>query len=336
MAQTKITDIIVPDVFNPYVVERTTELTNFYMGGIVSNDAQLDALAQAGGTLINMPFWSDLTGESETLSDADNWALTPSKITASQDKAHLLAQGKMWAVNDLAKALSGDDPMMRVGDLVADFWARDMQRFMGSILKGVMADNAANNGGDMQINVAGATNADVTANTKFNADVFIEAQATFGDASTGLSGIAMHSRVYHNLKKVDAISFEKESMGDLEIETYRGLRIIVNDQLPFTAATGAGAIDAAAQYTSYLFANGAFGYGEGAAPVPSETDRDSAAGIDYLITRRHYLLHPRGVKFNAASVAGSFPTRAELESAANWTRVYDRKHVRIASIVTNG
>ena len=54
MAATKISNVIVPSVFNPYVVEKTAELANFYMGGIISNDAQLNALASKGGKLINM------------------------------------------------------------------------------------------------------------------------------------------------------------------------------------------------------------------------------------------------------------------------------------------
>ena len=119
---TKISDVIVPEVFNPYVLERTTELAKFYMGGIVSNDAELNRLASSGGTLINMPFWKDLTGVDEVLTDSG--ALTPAKITAGQDKAVLLMRGNAWSVNDLAKALSGDDPMGAIADLVAAYWAR--------------------------------------------------------------------------------------------------------------------------------------------------------------------------------------------------------------------
>ncbi len=330
----KIIDIIVPSVFNPYVVERSTELTKFIMGGIVSNDASLDALAKTGGSIINMPFWQDLTGDDEVLSD--NSALTPAKIGTGTDKAVLLMRGKAWGVNDLAKALSGDDPLGVIVDKVAEFWAKKRQAVLMSSLKGVMADNLTSDGGDMQVDVSGATNADVLDATKFNADTFIEAQSTFGDTSTELSGIAMHSSVYHNLKRVDNISFEKESMGALEIKTYRGLRLIIDDSLPFTPAGGSTAASTAPKYTTYLFGNGAFGLGNGEAPVASETDRDSLAGEDVLVTRSHYILHPRGVKFNNITVAGESPLNAELALPANWTRVYDRKNVRIASIVTNG
>ena len=56
MAATKIAQVVIPEVFNPYVVEKTAELSAFYMGGIISTGADLNALASQGGKLINMPF----------------------------------------------------------------------------------------------------------------------------------------------------------------------------------------------------------------------------------------------------------------------------------------
>ena len=334
MADTKIADVIVPEVFNKYVIEKTAELSNFYMGGIISANPELNKLAEAGGSLINMPFWADLTGDDEVLSDAGSLTVNP--ITSGQDKAVLYMRGKAWGVNDLSKALSGDDPMGAIASLVAEYWARRYQAILISSLKGIFADNLENDTGDMQVDVSGATNADVTADTKLNANNFIDVQATFGDAIGGVAGIAMHSTVYNNLKKVDSISFEKESMGDLEIETYRSLRIIVNDNLPYTAAGGALPGDTAPFYTSYIFGNGAFGLGQGSAPVPTETDRDSLAGVDILINRSHFLMHPRGIAWQSAVTVGSSPTNTEAEDATNWDRVYERKNVRIAAIVTNG
>lgn len=328
MAATKISNVIVPDVFNPYVTERTTELANFYMGGILSNDSNLDALAMAGGKLINMPFWQDLSGADEILSDSGS--LTPAAITSGQDIAALHMRGKAWGVNDLAKALSGDDPMGVIGNLVADYWARRLQDVAIASLEGVIADNDANDSDDMINSIAAESTGAQTASTKFSGDALQDTVATFGDAFGGLAGLGMHSVVYHYLKKLDPTSFERESQGPLEIETYKGLRLIVNDAITSRAGTTSGTV-----YTTYLFGNGALGFGNGEAPVPSETDRDSLAGEDYLITRRHFLIHPRGVKFTSSSVAGATPTNAELALAANWDRVYDRKNIRIAALVTN-
>lgn len=114
---TKIADVIVPEVFNPYVVNRTMELSALVQSGIIQNDPQFDSLASAAAKTVNMPFWNDLTGDDEVLSDST--ALTPGKITAGQDEAVILRRGRAWGANDLAANLAGDDPMRAIGDLVA-------------------------------------------------------------------------------------------------------------------------------------------------------------------------------------------------------------------------
>lgn len=325
MAATKITNVIVPEVFNPYVVEKTAELANFYMGGIISTGPELNALAAQGGKLVNMPFWKDLTGDDEVLSDSG--ALTVNNITSGKDVAALLMRGKAWGVNDLASALSGDrDIMGKIGSLVADFWARSYQKTLVSSLTGVIADNVAANSGDMVVNVALETTVGAV---KFDGDLFVDGQATFGDALGMLSGMAMHSDTYNYLKKTDNISFEKESNGATEITTYRGLRVVVDDKLPKVAGTTSGF-----KYTTYLFGSGAFALGQGNAPTPTETDRDSLAGEDILITRNHFIMHPRGIAYTGTA-AGSSPTNAELAVATAWSRVYERKNVRIAAVIHN-
>jgi len=57
---TRIADIIVPSVFNPYVIQRTAELSAFSQSGIITNSPELDRLAFAGGKFINMPYFNDL------------------------------------------------------------------------------------------------------------------------------------------------------------------------------------------------------------------------------------------------------------------------------------
>ena len=64
---TRIQDVVVPEVFNPYVIQRTAELSKLVRSGIVVPNPELDKLALAGGKLINMPYWDDLNGDDEVL-----------------------------------------------------------------------------------------------------------------------------------------------------------------------------------------------------------------------------------------------------------------------------
>lgn len=313
MAVTKIQNVIVPDVFNPYVVEKTAELSALFQSGIIRPDAALDTLARTGGTLLQMPFWTDLTGADEVLSDAA--ALTPQNIAASKDIARLHARGKAWGVNDLAKALSGDDPMAQIGNLVADYWARRFQALLISTLKGAFASSSMS--GNVH-NISAVAGADA-----FTGSTFIDAAHKLGDAESKLTAVMVHSLVFATMRKQNLIEFIPNSEGVYNIPTYLGKRVIVDDSMPVTSGV----------YTTYLFGEGAIGYGEGEAPVPTETDRDSLAGEEYLINRRHFIMHPRGVKWNEAAVVGKFPTNAECENSANWIRAYSNKNIRIVKFV---
>ncbi len=304
MPKTRIADVIVPEVFNPYVVQQTTELSALYQSGIVATSDELNSLAASGGRLINMPFWNDLDGDDEVLSDIA--ALDVERITSGQDIAALLMRGKAWSVNDLAKALSGDDPMATIGQMVAGYWARRMQVTLLSILTGVFAAPS------MAANV-------YDTDDRISADNTILAIQCLGDAKSKLTGYLMHSAVEADLARQDLIDFTKDSTGSIEIPTYLGKRVIVDDGCP--VANGV--------YTTYIFGQGAIGYGEGGAPVPTETTRDALSGDDILVNRRHFLLHPRGVRWTDAVVGGSSPTNAELADPANWLRVYEPKNVRI-------
>ncbi|MDQ3606618.1 MAG: major capsid protein [Gemmatimonadota bacterium] len=307
---TKIADVIVPEVFNPYVVRRTTEKSELYQSGIIAPVAGLDVLGTKGGDTVTLPFWNDLSGAEEILSDTV--PLTPAKITSGTDRAVLHARGKAWGVHDLAKALAGDDPMAAIGDLTASYWARRWQVMLISSLKGVFAsEGMADNVADIS---AGAGDAGL-----FSSGSFVSAVFKLGDEYGGLTAMAVHSAVLARMITNNLIVYAKDSEGNLTIPTYMGIRLIVDDAL--TPANNV--------YTAYLFGAGAIGYGEGNAPVPTETDRDSLLGEDYLINRRHFVLHPRGVRFTSAAVAGVSPTNAELENAANWGRVYDAKQIRI-------
>ena len=263
MTTTKITDVVIPEVFNPYVVQRTMELSALFDAGIAQRTPEFDRLASQGAKTINMPFWGDLSGSDEVLTDSG--ALTPDKIAANQDEAVILRRGRAWGANDLAGNLAGDDPMLAIADLVAAYWARRLQATLISTLKGVFADSTMSElVHDISAGTGGAE--------LISATSFIDANQKLGDAKGQLIAVAMHSAVNAYLAKQNLIDYVHDSEGSPAVPTYMGKRVIVDDAL--TASSGV--------YTTYLFGVGALAYGEGnpVAFVPTETDRDSLAGED--------------------------------------------------------
>jgi len=282
-----------------------------------------------------MPFWKDLTATRQILSDSAS--LTVNKISADQDIARIQNDGQVWSVNHLAKVVSGDDPMQAIVDLVADYWSRTDEGILISCLKGIFA--AASMAGNLLAihseSIAGTNN-----NTKLNGATFVDACTKLGDAANRLTAVAMHSGTEAALRKLDLIDFIPDSEGKSQIQVFQGRRVIVDDSLPTRAGSTDGTV-----YTTYLFGQGAFG--KGSAKLDSEplqggfgTEGVELARVPLdsdtvMINRRRYILHPRGVKFTSASVAGDSPTNAELEAAANWTRVWENKNVRLVAVTHN-
>ena len=335
MAKTAVADIIIPTEFEKYAIERTAELAQFGQCGIVESSPDFDEIAAGGGREVKMPFWKDLTATRQLLSDAA--PLTVNKITTDQDIARIHNDAQVWSVNHLAKVISGDDPMQAIVDLVAQYWARTDEGLIVSCLKGMFA--AGTMAGNL-LAIHSESIAATTNTTRLNGSTFVDACAKLGDRSDRLTAVAMHSATEAALRKLDLIDFVPDSQGKAMLRVFQGRRVVVDDNLPTRAGSTDGTV-----YTTYLFGQGAFakgsamldshplqgGFGtEGVEIARSPLDSDTL-----LINRRRYVLHPRGVKFNSASVAGDTPTNTELETASNWTRVWENKNVRIVAVTHN-
>jgi hypothetical protein len=335
MAEVRISDVIVPPVFTANVINKTTELSRLWAAGVILPDAQITQLAQGPSSFFEMPYFNDLgDGEANIGSDDPTVKSVPSKIGMDKDAAQKHFRNKSWSSMDLTSALLNQDPMGVIESLVAGYWARQMQRTLIAALTGVIAANVAQDAGDMVVNVALPGTGTPAAANKIGAVVVLAAKQTLGDAAESLGAIAMHSAIYTSLQTQQLIAFIPNARGEVNIPTYLGYTVIVDDMCPVEIVSGNPV------YTTYLFGRGAIGYGEGSPKVPTAVTRDETSGNgegqEVLHNRKHFVLHPRGVKFTRATMTGASPTNAELALPANWDRVYTRKQIRFAAIKTNG
>ena len=335
MAKTLVSDIVIPSNYERYLIERTAEEARFVASGIVDMDPQFDEIAQSGGKTVAMPFFQDLSGARQILSDSAN--LSVNNIDTEQDTAVMNNDAQAWSVNLLASLLSGEDPLGAIGDLVGEYWARTDETTLIAILKGVFA--AASMSGNLN-DIAAEAIVDYDEDTTLNGSTFIETLQKLGDAKQRITAIAVHSATEAALLKQDLIDFIPDSEGKATIPVFQGRLVIVDDSLPTTPGTTDGTV-----YTSYLFGAGAVARGNanlsertlrgGFGSEAVEFSRVALASDDVLINRRRYIMHPRGVEWQSASFAGHSPTDTEFETAANWTRVYEAKNVRLIRVDHN-
>lgn len=334
MAKTQVSDVIVPEVFVPYVIERTAEKSRLIQSGIIENNEEFDALANEGGRTVNMPFWQDLSGDDEVIKDGA--ASVPAKIAATKDVAARVLRVRSWKYNDLARHLSGDDPAMAIGELVAAYKARRMQAQLLSVLTGIFG-SATMSGLTLDLHITSGGGSPTTDNILDGAS-FIDAKQKLGDSKDMLTGILMHSAVESMLLKLDLIDFVPDSEGKAMLRTFQGLEVIVDDTV--TTAT----VDSKTVYTSFLFGRGAIALGNtrDTSPIDGgfgtwevEFAREALDHDSIMMHRWGNILHPRGVKFTDSSVADDTPSNAELATEANWSRVYELKNIRIVRVRSN-
>lgn len=336
MAVTRLQDVVIPEVFGPYMQVKTMEKADIFTSGLVVPDEELSAKLAGGGTTFQSPVWNDLSdvNGSEIGSDDPAKVITPDKLDAFKMQARRQVRAKAWSAARLTSMLAGDKPMERIGDRVADWWARDFNRLAVSTLNGVINANVANNGGDMVFVAGVGTGGSTTPSDDLDATILLDAKQTMGDMADELTILMVHSVVKTNLQKLNLIDFIPDSDGRVQIPYYLGYRLIASDRMP-VASMGGGNY----AFTSYLTAPGILAFGEHAPEVPVEVARyaeqGNGVGVDALFTRRQFAMQPIGHNWKEASVALEFPTNTELALGTNWERKFpERKQTPFVAVIS--
>jgi hypothetical protein len=310
MTETRLSDIIVPEVFNPNVIERTAEKINFLQSGVVTAVGDIPI---GSGKTIQLPFYQDLSGSDAVWDDTND--ITLNNISMAQDTAVVCTREKAFAATDLARALGQQiDPMDAIASLVSDYWAR---RYQDTLINTVSGALASFNDNTLDISSLSGTASNI------DGEAFVDATQKLGDSGRDLTDMAVHSAVEASLRKQDLIDFIPDSEGKLTIEAFQGRRLHVDDNMPLTSGV----------YTTFLFGQGAINLVDEMVPNANEPYRhpEKSGGTDALYTRRKFVMHPRGVAWDPASgvPASSTPSNSELGDSGNWTRKWEAKNIKI-------
>lgn len=331
MAVTRLSDVIVPEIFTPYVINRSSELSRLVQSGAVVRDPSLDAFLAGAGLTIHSPSYRDLGQDEENVSSDDPDVFSvPKKIGTQQEVAVRLSRNNSWSSMDLVQALIANDPMDAIAQLVASYWVKREQKLFVAEVNGVMANNAlptdANHVQNDMINSIAGTSYGTNVTT-FGAGSIIDTAVTMGDAMDQLTLVMMHSLVYARAQKNNLIQFVPDARGEIMIPTYLGREVIVDDGMPHADGV----------FETWLFGRGAFRQGVGSPKVPTAVERKEAAGNgggqEILYNRVEWALHPEGYAYVGPTPMGG-PSNTQLAAAASWQRVFERKQIAMAKLVT--
>ena len=347
MAQTTISDLWTPDIWIQGTAEKAKAFPSLLNSSVVVNAPIFDAIASGAGVSANMPFFKDVSDDTDTVQIEDT-APTAGEITAGNQIVPILNRVKSYDVTALAAQVSGAVPDP-VGAILAQLSAGRMkrrQRTFVSILRGAFGGGADASGSaseltSMRVEAFDESGVDATSDQKMSADLFIAAKALLGELADTLSGgaILTHPNIVAQLEILDKESFKNgvESGLAFTVRTYRGIPIFTSNLLVRAGSTN-GYV-----YETYILGAGTVGFG-------AKAQSSKVGDVAHLILdetqiaknnltvfdRNRYLLHLNGMKW-VGTPGGQSATDAELATIANWDLAFSSAD-RVGGVLirTNG
>lgn len=312
MAATKISDVIVPEIFRGYINKDPLELNAFYQSGVMVRTPEFDSLAALGGYTGNMPYWDELTGDYEQRKDTDSGLPVFNNITAKKEVYVKCFDVYRVGSSSIASELAGSNAMEAIRQKVMHKIANLDQKRILQTLKGVfLADSMKKNILDIS-KLEGEK-------AVFSASALIEAQGLLGDRQDQVMAIAMHSATYTLLKQQNLITSRTPAdQTGLPIEFYGNKRVIVDDTLAPEGDV----------YTTYIFTRGAIAYGRGGEQYPLEIGKIPHMEEEGITIRKNHIFHVRGTKWKGASDQIINPVE-ELVKGENWEAAYPNKQISV-------
>ena len=318
--------------------------TPFFESGLLTNNPLVQQAAQSSTQIVELPYWGDLDASVEPNYSNDQYQdiAVPQKIASGSLKARNVHLNEGWGVMSLVQELAASDPFARIAARLDTYWRQEAELRLVATLKGLLADNIADNAGDMRIDLAA---------TALTANAIIDAQATMGDAFGDLAGVVMHSKLYFAMAKAGLTAETPSATATgLRNRTIMGLPVIVNDKA-MTAT-----VSAVAKNVAVFLGRDAFAYGMSepggvvargfetsyALEYDREAARGNGGGADTLWSRRNMIVHPLGYDFTSTSITGNGTETlargagwTDLANPVNWVRRAGRKQVPISFLLVN-
>ena len=319
--------------------------------------------SQTGTVYAVLPFFGLIGGDALNYDGQTN--LTADRTDTFEQGVFVYGRMKGWTEADFSYDVTGGvDFMGNVRNQINRYWNDVDQGTLLAILEGIFAMAATGTGAIKTANAefvdkhtydisSLATGEDQRMGaTSLNVAI----QKACGDHKQKFSLVICHSTVATNLENLKLLAYLKYTGAegierDLEMGTWNGRLVIVDDSMPVEvvpavpASEGVQAQDSYTKYTTYVLGEGAIGFEPVGAKVPYEMVRDAKTngGEDTLISRKRNAVSVAGISYLKAVQATNSPTDAELKNGKNWalvsngsSKTISHKAIPIARIISRG
>lgn len=323
-----------PDVFTDYIQEVDPVHTSIINSGVLRVSPDISAVLTDKNNVFTVPNYAPLSGDAKNYDGETN--NTPVEVSSKKQTGMAFRRMAAWEDRDFTRELTGADPLGDVARKVAYYQQKNNQKDLLAVVDGVL------NVPDMNThvkNISASKDTQPTAENRLSGDTFLDAaQEALGDNFDDLTMVAMHSRVYTNLLKLQLVNNIATTPGAYSRGVQFGLLlnkylVMVDDSLTTNTKDGP------TTYNTYLLGEGAIATARNVRidrPNYVDYDPENKGGVNKLYSKWGMALHPLGMSIDTTKIAKNSPTRDELGAAASWTKVWDAKNIKLAKIVSNG
>lgn len=347
MAHTEVADLVnlSHDVFYPSIQREYWKNSALYQSGALTLSERMSNFVNDKGAVAETPHLGPITGSSQVPNDQPA-PIVPSKIADGKDKAVKCYRTHSVGWAQVTEGYKGVDLDGHVSGQWAPYWREEHDAILWQHMAGILGSLKATGGTPLVYSIAVDDDGQVTASTKMGSSAMIRGvEAHFGDRQEALikqggqGGVMFaHSKVVSDMRENDLLSTDHMADSRIPIETYLGFRVIPYNR-PGRTPTGTGGLEH--HYTSILLGQGAIHLGMGrpdGGALAVETVQDSKAGlgggIKDSISRSKFAFKIPGVSWKG-SIAGLYPTDAELSAATAWELAYEKQYIPLLFIEHN-
>lgn len=320
MAETHLSDMIIPTVFGNWVQNLSTKTNNLVNSGILTPDSDLGDKLTQPGTKITIPYINDLDGT------ADNWTdeqdIKVSNLTSGSQIGMKFYQTKAYGETEISRLLSGAPIQEQIASRFANFWNTSDEQMLLAVLEGAFQVDDVANTKILDLTSKSPTNAE------FSAKGFIAALGLMGDQPENmLTGISVNSATYAMMKAQNLIDTIQPSNGGAPINTYNGKQVVIDDSIP-VEKSGSNSTSVA-----YLFGTGAVRYSTLLNSTQVVDEPLKQGGRESVVQKRVGCIHPAGISISPTFVPNkpNFPTPDDFKKKEAWSlpKDMDVRNVRL-------
>lgn len=346
-----------PQAFGAYVkrVPNTKKTELAKSGAVGTNEQARAALSnQTGSLYARIPYFGLISGSTSQNNDGAT-DITSSNTTTYEQGFVTASRMDSWTEKSFSKNITaGVDFMDNVGNQIAAYKFEVAQTMLLAILKGIFAMTTTGNTVPAKAakefiekhtnDITGIGDGLVSADT-LNKTI----QKACGDNKSIFKLVIMHSEVATNLENLKLLKYLTYTDADgitrdLEIGTWNGRTVLIDDGMPTRDVAANGDVPAYTEYTTYVLGEGSIILDDIGDAVPYEMSRDAKTngGQDTLYVRDRYICGVDGISFEKPSSITASASNTDLETGTNWNIINDgskaisHKAIAIAKIVSKG